>query len=491
MNFFGLVTLACLLVWVQNHGKKWLMFAGVTAAAAFWSEQFGALSVTLVLFAVLWEGFHERCTPRSIRDGLLTALAGMLIMSAPFLIYLVTNGATSQFFQAIIGVPLSKNVADVQASAVVDRVLDISDPFHFVSNWASRYLTSKFLWPGILAYVVLTIWRWGRNGSTDKSILLLTYFSSLYSVTLVYRPIWETHVFFLIPLMAIGTASLMVFLLERQTTWLRAIRIRPSRVFRSRFNLIPIMAGIFLLSIICMSVVNVASSYQAVQGWGTAIGAAEVPPGVIAYIDKHTTASQRILATSNPMIYYLSGRQPAIAHFFVTPYLFVSATSSIMPGEVQTCVDTKCAALIVVDYHMEGLEQNVVWIMDHSYGYRQVTVLDHWFGIYEIAPLPSIVGSIVVFYMQDSRGRFHPEGNISLSGLGSYPTDCHTHVKIPNGHYTFTVQIPSGFTLSKSSFGAWNSNPNNARFLEFSSRTKNPTDITLKNFDGALLVYIE
>jgi hypothetical protein len=411
------------------------------------------------------------------------ALAGMLIVSAPFLAYFAINNEMAQFVQAVIGTPVTEN-----AGGMLDRVLSLQSPLHWVAFTNYVDFENKLLWPVFCLYLIYTCWRWGHNGKSDKNIPLIVYFSMFYMAILAYWPNSFTHVVPLIPIMEVGAASLIVTLFEREITWLRALRIHPSHIFHIRSNLIPFISGILLLSIISISIVNIPSSIQNVQRFSPE---ATPPQSLVAYIDRWTTPNQRIIMLSSPLTYYFSERQPAIPYFF---HGYETMDPKIVE-EIQTCIYTKCAALIVVNY--EFIRTNIpgelalFGMVSHSPAYHMATVLDQRYAMYEISKVEAYT-STVVFYMQDSHGNFHPEGSVNLSGLGSYPTDGQTHVSIPNGHYTLTAaHIPSGFTLSKSGFGPWGSNPNDPRLLEFSSRTMNSATITLNFFNGAVYLYIQ
>ncbi|HKM78072.1 MAG TPA: glycosyltransferase family 39 protein, partial [Candidatus Bathyarchaeia archaeon] len=348
LKLFSLVTLACLLVWVENHNGKWLMLAGAAAAAAFWSFQFGAVTIILVFSVIIWNNFKAHQS-RIIRYQLLMTLAGMLIVSVPFLAYFAINNVMGQFVQAIIGVPLAENAG---VSGMLDRVLTLQSPLHLVV-YTNKYadFENKLLWPVFWLYLIYTAWRWGHNGKTDKSILLILYFSMFYLAILAYWPNSPQHTFPLTPIMEVGAASLIVILFERQITWLRALRIHPSHIFHLRSNLIPFISGILLLSIISMSIVSVPSSIQKVQDFWL-----EAPPlEVVAYIDRWTTPSQRIIVPSSPLTYYFSERQPAIAHFF-----HGYKTESAEAAEIRTAIKTKSAALIVIDITSNNFVEFVI-----------------------------------------------------------------------------------------------------------------------------------
>jgi hypothetical protein len=479
LNFFGLITLACLLMWVQSHSGKWLMLAGATAAAAFWSEQFGAVVVILVFLTVIWHKFHET-KPRIILHELLTALAGMLILSAPFLAYFVLNNATTEFIQSAIRIPLANNA---ESPSIDERILNVQNPFHMVAGTVFGNFQNPLLWPLFLLYLIITSWRWCHDRRSDKSILLIIYSLSFYLAIIAYWPSAPEHMLPLIAPLAMGAASLMVSLFERQLTWLRALRVLPSRIFQLRFNLYPIVTGIFLLSIICVSVVNVPSSIQKVQAYEL-----EAPPSaLVTYIDNTTSPNQRILVLASPSVYYFSQRQPAITHFFLSQKSYMN----IQLAEIQTAINKKSAVLVVVDVSSDQQHpvELAVWEeVVRSAAYHMATRV----GKFVIHRLYETETSTVVFVMYDSQGKLHSEGSVSLSGLGSYPTDGHTPVSIPNGRYTITANIPSGYVLSRSTAGAWTNSPNTAKpSVEFSNLTMNPTNVTLSNFQGTILVYIQ
>jgi hypothetical protein len=341
LSLFGLVTLACLLVWFQSHGRWWLVFAGAAAAAAFWAEQFGAVSVVLVLLAVVRV---KRERKRIVmRDDFLAAVTGMLVISAPFLTYLIINNVMIQFVQYTIGEPFTEQ--GFGASGILYRMSHIgSGPWYSVESQFLN-LENNLLWPLFLAYLILTSWRWGRDGRTDKSILFITYFSLFYLLVIfVYSHNGPLHILPLTPVIAIGVASFIVSLFEREMNGLRALCIRPSRIFQLRFNLISMLTCIFLLAIICVSVINVPSTCRQVQGWKN--GDPLPPSELIAYIDRWTAPNQRILALSLPYTYYLSERQPAIPYFF----LGYESYSSVQFAEMKTAIDMKSVTLVVVNF---------------------------------------------------------------------------------------------------------------------------------------------
>jgi hypothetical protein len=465
LKFFGLVTLACLLVWVESHSGRWLMLAGAASAAAFWSFQFGALAVILVFSAVIWGNFHEPPHSRIIRDELLTALVGMLIVSAPFLAYFIINNATTQFIQAIIRVPFTETSA---TPGMIDRVLSLQSPLHMIVYTYPNF-ENKLLWPIFLVYLFHTSWRWGHDGKADKSILLIAYFASFYLVIIAYWPNSAQHTLPLTPIMAVGAASLIVTLFEREITWLRALLIHPARIFQLRSNIIPFISGILLLSIISMSVVSVPSSVQKVQGYWL-----EAPPSdLVAYIDRWTIPNQRILVPTSTLIYYFSERQPAIAHFF---HGYTTDRNAEL-AEIRTAVRSKSVALIVIDVSSNDFVEFIIRDeVRRSAAYHIAAVV----GKYVIYAPNEPRTPTDVFYGYNSQGELHSEGNESLSGLGYYPTNGHVPASIPNGRYTITANIPFSHILSTFSSGAWTSNPSTGvKPVEFSSRTMSPTNITL------------
>jgi hypothetical protein len=457
------------------------MLAGATAAAAFWSEQFGAVAVILVFSTVIWNKFHET-KPRIVRDELLTALAGMLILSAPILFYFVVNNAATEFIQSVILVPLTWHA---EAPSIGERILNVQNPFHMVAGTVFANFKNWLLWPLFLVYLIITSWRWCHDRRSDKSFLLIIYSLSFYLAIIAYWPGGAQHTLPLISLLAIGAASLMVKLFERQLAWLRALRVRPSRIFQLRFNLFPVVTGIFLLLIMCVSAINVPSSIKNVQAYEL-----EAPPSaLVTYIDKTTSPNQRILALSSPSVYYFSQRQPAITHFFLGPKS--SWFSNIQIAEIKTAINMKSAVLVVVDTSSDQQHPVEVALWEEvvrSAAYHMATRV----GKFVIHRLYETETSTVVFVMYDSQGGLHSEGSVSLLGIGSYPTDGHTTISIPNGHYTITANIPAGYVLSTSSSGAWTYSPNTAKpSVMFSSPTMNPTNITLNNFEGTILVYIQ
>jgi len=384
LKFFGLVTLACLLVWVEHHSRKWLMLAGAAAAAAFWSFQFGALAVILVFLVIIWNNFKTR-PPRIIGYQLLIALAGMLIVSAPFLTYFAVNNVMGQFVQAVIGVPLVQNGG---ASGMLDRLLSLQSPLHpvIVANVYAD-LESKLLWPVFWLYLIYTGWRWGHNGKSDKSMLLIVYFSMFYLAITAYEPNFAQHTLPLIPIMEVGAASLIATVFEREITWLRALRIHPSHIFHLRSNLIPFISGILLLSIISISIVSVPSSIQKVQNYYK--GGADVPPpSLVAYIDRWTTPSQRIIVPSSPLTYYFSERQPAIAHYF-----HCYTTEAVEALEIGTAIYTRRAALVVIDNTSgNSVELAIRFEVIHSGAYHRAAEI----GRYDVYALNEPKNSTVV-----------------------------------------------------------------------------------------------
>jgi hypothetical protein len=232
-----------------------------------------------------------------------------------------------------------------------------------------------------------------------------------------------------------------------------------------------------------VSVVSVPSSVQKVQGYWL-----EAPPSdLVAYIDRWTTPNQRILVPTSTLTYYFSERQPAIAHFF---HGYATDRSAELV-QIRAAVRSKSSALIVIDVLSNDPIEAALWeAAGRSVTYHIAASV----GKYVIYAPNEPETSAVVFVMFDSQGKLHSEGSVTLSGLGSYPTDGRTPVSIPNGHYTITANIPSGYVLSTSSSAAWTSilyPSTGVKPVEFSSRTMNPTNITLNNFEGMVLVYIQ
>jgi hypothetical protein len=139
-NFFALISIATLVLWMDRHWKTLLFFAGVFAGLSTCCLQ---TKGTLLLFSMLlWLWMHRRRGAASF-SALGMVIGGYLGVAGAVLAYFWSQGALRSLFYANVTWP-SQHYSSVNAVRYGQGII--------IWNW-DRYITMKdaFSWPFSLA----------------------------------------------------------------------------------------------------------------------------------------------------------------------------------------------------------------------------------------------------------------------------------------------------------------------------------------------------
>ena len=191
---FGLIVLWCFIKFLRRQRLVWMLAAGVFSGFGFWtSVEIGVYAICGAVVALAAAFIFKVQQKRDLIKALAVYLAGIFLVSFPFLLYLISHQAFAPYLECVHAVVfnmqkvINPHFASVYPGNFLEAVSAMVNPIS--KNF--RQMTVSYLYLAVLGYVIYRI-RARRLNTMDLFVIAAGIYGFIMYNT-GFRGIWTAH----------------------------------------------------------------------------------------------------------------------------------------------------------------------------------------------------------------------------------------------------------------------------------------------------------
>ncbi|MCD4779295.1 MAG: hypothetical protein K8S27_01930 [Candidatus Omnitrophica bacterium] len=195
---WGLLSVWFLIKFFKSYKKSWLFFCGITTAIAFWtsiemgfcSGMMAGLSLVIIAgLSRLKESDHKPKIP--LISGFVVFGGAVLVLSVPYAIYLMANGALIPFIDNVLTIVTRLNQTFPQTDLVPLNLGDVLLGMLSPASKNFRHLTPIYTYLIMAGYLYIRA-RLRRWQTQDSCVLVIWIYGALLYAT-SFRNLWASQ----------------------------------------------------------------------------------------------------------------------------------------------------------------------------------------------------------------------------------------------------------------------------------------------------------